>query len=168
MDSPSLKSVIASCHVDLEQLFFAHQETVLTGDLPAAQEALRRYTVAHDLHKRFEDEHLFPRLAKLAEPGDWPPRIYVHEHDKIDERLQQLGRMLGELIDSESTGTELRMGIITLLDQEKSYKGLTEHHQEREEAGMLPALDAQTDANWRSAILEPFTAEWQALLSAFN
>ena len=168
MDAPSLKSEIASCHVELEQLFFRHQEAVLTGDLPAAQEALRRYAVAHDLHKRFEDEHLFPKLAELDDPGSWPLKIYVHEHDKIEARLEQITTTLNDLIERELHGTELRMALITLLDLEKSYKGLIEHHQEREEAGLLPALDAQTDPEWRRAVLEPFTAEWRMLRQSLS
>ena len=165
-ETSSLTSIIASCHIDLDRLFFAHQEAVLNGDLPGALDGLHRYSVAHDLHKRFEETHLFPKFAEVDDPGSWPLRIYQHEHDKIESRLQEIRATLTDLIERSVHGTELSMAIIALLDQEKSYKGLCEHHQEREEAGMLPALDNQTDAGWRRSLIEQFAHEWQATLNA--
>jgi len=158
----SLKSVIAQCHQQLGQLFFVHQEAVLLAELPRAIETLRQFTEAHDLHKNFEDEHLLTRLAELDDPGDWPASLYGHEHNKINDLLMQLNEDLSQLNAQELTGTALRAELIELLDREKSFKGLCEHHQEREEAGMLPALDRQTDAAWRKSIIEPFTDEWCA------
>ena len=163
MTNPSsLKTVIAQCHQELNQLFFAHQEAVLVGDLSRAIEAMQRFAAAHDLHKRFEDEHLLPRLAKLDDPGDWAASLYNHEHKKIDELLTRLSEHLARLNARGLTGTALRAEIIELLDREKSFKGLCEHHQEREEAGMLPALDRQTNAAWRISLIEPFIDEWRA------
>ena len=161
-DSSSLKIVIARCHEELNRLFFLHQQAVLIGELPRAIEALHRYTLAHDLHKNFEDTYLLPRLAELETPGDWPVSLYHHEHNKIGDLMTRLEKQLLELSARELAGTELHYALIELLDREKSIKGLCEHHQEREEAGMLPALDQQTDEAWRTSILVPFIDEWQA------
>jgi hypothetical protein len=54
----------------------------------------------------------------------------------------------------------LRREIIAFLDKEKTFKALCEHHQEREEAGMLPELDKHTDIEWRASIIEPFLKDW--------
>lgn len=163
-DETSLKNVIARCHVELDRLFFAHQEAVLVGEMSRALDELHRYSVAHDLHKRFEDTHLISRLAELDDPGSWPVTLYEREHDKIEAQLAKLRDTLNGLVEQNIGGTALRIEIIALLDREKSYKGLCEHHQEREEAGMLPALDEQTDAAWRTEIIAPFSAEWQATI----
>jgi len=156
----SLKDVIALCHQELGQLFFTHQQAVLVGDLPRAIEALQQFTKAHDLHKSFEDEHLLPRLAELDDPGDWPASLYNHEHNKIGDLLTRLEQDLMQLKQQDLTGTPLHAALIELLDREKSFKGLCEHHQEREEKGMLPALDRQTETAWRLSIIEPFISAW--------
>lgn len=161
-DDTSLHAVIAGCHRELERLFFVHQQAVLIGALPQAVETLRVFTTVHDLHKRFEDEHLLPRLADLDDPGDWPASLYHHEHNKIEDLLTRLAAGVAELCRHAPTGTALHVELIDLLDREKSVKGLCEHHQEREEKGMLPALDRQTDAAWRASIIAPFRAAWQA------
>ncbi len=164
-DITSLKSVIAQCHRDLDQLFFVHQEAVLLGELARAIETLQQFTRAQNTHKDFEDIHLLTRLADLDNPGDWPPSLYSHEHRKITTMLAGLEEDLVQLNKQALTGTALRSKLIEMLDREKSIKGLCEHHQEREEAGMLPALDAQTDTEWRTAIIEPFIAEWHTTVT---
>lgn len=160
----SLHAVIARCHRELERLFFVHQQAMLIGALPRAVETLRAFTTAHDLHKHFEDEYLLPRLAELDDPGDWPVKIYHHEHDKIEAMLVRLDESVAALGTKAPTGAALHVALIDLLDHEKSVKGLCEHHQEREEKGMLPALDRQTDAAWRRAIIGPFVTAWDAAL----
>ncbi len=164
-DITSLKSVIAQCHRDLDQLFFAHQEAVLLGELARAVETLQQFTRAQDTHKNFEDKYLLTRLEDLDNPGDWPPSLYSHEHRKITTMLASLEEDIVRLSKQALTGTALRSELIETLDREKSIKGLCEHHQEREEAGMLPALDAQTDKEWRAAIIEPFISEWRAIVT---
>jgi len=165
-NSSSLKAVITRCHRELDQLFFVHQEAVLVGELPRAIEALHRFAEAHSLHKNFEDTHLLTRLAELDDPGDWPASLYSHEHNKIDDLLARLEEHLVRLNTRGLAGTALRAELIELLDREKSFKGVCEHHQEREEAGMLPVLDQQTDTAWRTAIIEPFVAAWRATIPA--
>ncbi len=165
-DSVSLKTIIAQCHRELNQLFFLHQEVVLIGELPRAIEALDRFAVAHTLHKNFEDTHLLTRLAELDDPGDWPASLYTHEHNKIDDLLTRLEKELARFSKQELAGTALRSAIIELIDREKSFKGVFEHHQEREEAGMLPALDRHTDSTWRTTIIEPFVNDWRTTVTA--
>jgi hypothetical protein len=163
--STSLKDVIALCHEELGQLFFVHQESILVGDLPHAIETLEQFTQAHDLHKSFEDTHLLPKLAELDDPGDWPASLYNHEHNKIGALLIKLTNDIAQLNRQKLVGTALHVELIELLDREKSFKGLCEHHQEREEKGMLPALDRQTETAWRQSIIEPFTDEWRAMVA---
>jgi hypothetical protein len=72
---------------------------------------------------------------------------------KTEENLLSLSKR--QLSDKD-----LRREIIAFLDQEKTFKGLCEHHQEREEAGMLPELDRHSDTEWRASVIEPFLKEW--------
>jgi hypothetical protein len=48
-----------------------------------------------------------------------------------------------------------------LLDRGKSFKGLCEHHQEREGDSLLVELDRQTDLNWRIETADAFSSQWQ-------
>lgn len=161
----SLKSVIARCHRDLNTLFFLHQEAVLIGEMSAAIDSLQRFAEAHKLHKEFEDEHLLKRLAEIDDPGDWPTSLYKHEHSKIDDTLKRVEENIRRLQARKLNGTALNFGIIEILDREKSFKGLCEHHQEREEAGMLPALDRYTEPEWRNAIIVPFIEAWSTTVT---
>ena len=72
---------------------------------------------------------------------------------KIEDSLLSLSK-------DQLSNKDLRREIIAFLDQEKTFKGLCEHHQEREEAGMLPELDRQTDTKWCASVIEPFLKEW--------
>jgi hypothetical protein len=72
---------------------------------------------------------------------------------KTETRLRSLGK-------DQLSSKELRRQIIVFLDEEKTFKGLREHHQEREEAGMLLELDNQTGNNWRVSTIKPFMNAW--------
>ena len=158
---PSLKDVFAECHRELDELFFRHQEAVLLGRFNEARRLLDEFKEPHHLHMRLEDEVLIPKLAELGDRGRWRASLYSDEHAKIEELLAKTEADLHSLSLTGLSGTALRREIISFLDDEKTFKGLCEHHQQREESGILPELDEQTDAVWRASIIEPFLAAWR-------
>jgi hypothetical protein len=159
-DNANLNDVITQCHRGLDEIFLLHQEAVLIGKFDDAIQLLNCFKELHHLHMSFEDEQLIPKLGELGDRGRWPASLYTSEHDKIQELLQKAEGRLLALSKDRLAGKVLRRDIIIFIENEKVFKGVCEHHQEREEAGLLPELDQQTDVKWRKSIIEPFFNEW--------
>ena len=159
-DNTKLTEVIARCHQGLDELFLLHQEAVLLGRFDDAIQLLNCFKELHHLHMGFEDEKLIPGLYGLGDRGRWPASLYRDEHAKVQDLMVKTENNLLSLSKSQLSGKDLRRVVIAFLDRERTFKGLLEHHQEREEAGILPELDKQTDTKWRAEIIEPFLKEW--------
>lgn len=137
-----------------------HQEAVLLGRFDEAIQLLNCFKELHHLHMDFEDAKLIPKLDGLGDRGRWPASLYTDEHAKVQKLMGKTEDNLRSLGKGQLSNKDSRREIIAFLDKEKTFKGLCEHHQEREEAGMLPELDKQTDTKWRTSIIEPFLKEW--------
>jgi hypothetical protein len=159
-DNTKLTEVITRCHQGLVEFFLLHQEAVLLGRFDEAIQLLNCYMELHHLHMSFEDEKLIPKLEELGDRGRWPASLYSDEHAKLQELMGKTEDYLLSISKGQLSNKDLRRNIIAFLDKEKSIKGLCEHHQEREEAGMLPELDRETDTKWRVSVIEPFLKEW--------
>jgi len=160
IDETKLTAVITKCHQELDEFFLLHQEAVVLAKFEPAVELLGCFGELHQFHMDFENEKLLPALTELGDPGRWPASLYSSEHDKVQELLQQAGRRLLSLHEARLSSRETRRGIIVLLDEQKTLKGVCEHHQEREQVGLLPELDKLADTQWRTRIIKPFLEEW--------
>jgi len=163
-DTSSLTDTIVSCHQALDEFFLVHQEAVLLGHLEAARALLAGYAELHDLHMRFEDEHLIPALAALGDAARWPAALYDSEHRKIEQLLEKVDARLVSIRPEPMSSRRFRRRLLALLDYERTFKGVSEHHQEREESGMLPELDRHRDAAWRAGVLAAFLVRWHECL----
>jgi hypothetical protein len=159
-DTANLRKIITQCHHGLDEIFLLHQEAVLIGKFSDAIQLLNCFKELHHLHMRFEDEHLIVKLEELGDRGRWPASLYTSEHDKIEELLTKAEDGLLALHNNQPAGKTIRRDIIAFIDMEKTFKGVCEHHQEREETGLLTELDLQTEEKWRAEIIEPFFKEW--------
>lgn len=159
-DNSQLTEVIARCHQELDELFLLHQEAVLLGRFDDAIQLLICFKELHHLHMVFEDEQLIPKLFELGDRGRWPASLYTSEHAKIQELLLKTENNLLSLSKKPLSEKALRREIIDLIDRQKTFKGVCEHHQEREEAGILRELGKESDENWRASIIESFLNEW--------
>ena len=159
-DSNKLTEVITRCHQELDELFLLHQEAVLLGRFGGAIQLLDCFEELHHLHMSFEDEELIPKLAQLGDQGRWSVSLYTSEHSKVQELMGKTRISLLSLSEDRLSNKSLRRRIIGFLDKEKTLKGLLEHHQEREEVGILPELDTHTDTRWRESVIKPFLKEW--------
>jgi hemerythrin-like domain-containing protein len=160
----TLTELIAKCHQSLDEIFLLHQEAVLLGRFDDAIQLLDFYRELHRLHMDFEDGQLIPRHHELDIQGQWPASLYTDEHTKIQKLMGLIEVDLLSLSDGRLSDQKLRRGIIAFLDKQKTFKGLSEHHQEREEKGLLPELDKQTEPKWRANVIEPFLHEWNGCL----
>ena len=157
--------MMSACHRQLDEMFLLHQELLLQAELVAAMTVLGSYWKCHECHMNFEDEILLPRYARLENEGRWNATLYQQEHQKIVDIFEKTQQDLAQLIDQNLDKRQLNRNIIALLDRQKTFKGLCEHHQEREEISLFVELDRQTDANWRQEELASFAEQWQQLLA---
>ena len=136
-DIPALTARILAEHREMDELFLQHQEALLEQDWVKAQ---ARYAAFHTLllsHIALEDSVLVPLHQQLTKP-QWRTLVYTAEHDKVREIAQIMADRIAAP-KPEDKQQRLRW-IIKLIDDERSLKNLLEHHNEREEKGMLPEL----------------------------
>ena len=158
----SFEALIAACHRELEEAFLVHQEALVAGNIARARSLLAAFIVRHELHRDFEDAELIPALADGVSGERWPASLYSLEHAKIADLLSGVEAELAALCSMAPGGRDYRRALIALLEREKTLKGVIEHHHEREEAGLLPEVDAASDAGRRAAAIRAFRASWAA------
>lgn len=146
---PSLTELL-DVHVELTELFLAHQEALLQLDVPRALECLQRYE--HELypHMEVEEELLMPIYERAGKILGGPPEFFLGEHQRMREFLARFTTRLQELtMDSAN----LPRRIIQLFDEEATFKALCEHHDMRERNLFFPALDRVTSEAERQTLL---------------
>jgi len=162
----SLTEMMTKCHHQLDEVFLLHQESLLQGQLGNAVCILTAYMACHAVHLKFEDDVLLPKYERLLKQGRWDATLYQQEHQKIQDLHIKIETQLNWLKQQTLTPSQIRRNIIQLLDREKSFKGLCEHHQEREEASLFIELDKQTDLVWREESIAAFSQQWQQILDS--
>ena len=146
LKSNPIYQAIDKQHQQLGELFVMHQEALLIQDIELALEIFYSYKALQVAHLTFENEHLLPELAKLNDTR-WPHSLYLHEHNKVRDLLDKNELNLNQtqtLLES-SSNKEYRRWLIELFEQQKSLKNVLEHHEQREEQGMLCELFEQLD-----------------------
>jgi len=142
-----LVDLIHKQHLDLRELFLRHQEFLLQGQFDDALTSLNHYDVCHQAHAQLEERYLFPEFVNIERQSRWEVSLYEKEHEKITSLFENISKDLSWLSEQQLTESQTRRNIIALLDKEKTFKGLTEHHEEREEDGMMKELDEQLENN---------------------
>lgn len=148
-------------HRDMEQLFAFHQEALVCGDFGLAARYLALYRSALRLHIQQEDALVLPRYRAFEARYPWPARVYDGEHRKLERHLGRCVTRFATLCRAPSLG-----GVIDLLDAEKSLKHLSEHHHQREEESLFPALHENLGRDEVKDLEERFQREWRALYAA--
>ncbi|GLQ31008.1 hypothetical protein [Litoribrevibacter albus] len=148
LNSNPLYQAIDKQHQQLGELFVMHQEALLLQNIELAIEIFYSYKSLQVAHLTFENDTLLPELAKLPETR-WPHTLYVHEHNKVrdllDKNVNALNQTQNLLKDQSTTPQQYRRWVIDLFEQQKSLKNVLEHHEQREEQGMLAELFEHLD-----------------------
>ena len=137
LSTSDLATRILADHHDMDELLLLHQEALIEQDMV---EALARFEVFHArlrAHIELENCELLPLHEALPTPR-WRTQVYALEHDKILELAAKIHERLQSPVLKR--GQAQRRWIIDLLDSERTLKNVVEHHEEREEKGMLPEL----------------------------
>jgi len=163
-----LVDIIHSQHLDLRELFLQHQEKLLQGQLNEALSCLDRYNLCHQTHAQLEERYLFPEFAKIKKQSKWDVSLYEKEHGKITSLLETIVKDLHWLNKQQFSDSQLSRNIIVLLDKEKTFKGLTQHHEEREEDAMLKDLDEQLERSKIRELVSDIKFTWVEVMGVMK
>ena len=153
----SLLQCVSYYHRQIDEMLMLHQEAVIVQDIPLAEEALRLFSKLLKVHIELEDELLISRHEQLASEIRWRTRVYKEEHVKLFDLLGNIRQMLRKAPEA----TEMRRWVIDIIDYERTFKNVMEHHEEREEKGLLLELDHELDKNTLDQIITQCHLVWQ-------
>jgi hypothetical protein len=151
-------SALLVVHDRTEDLFLQHQELLIERRLPEAVSRLRDYRALVELHMRHEEELLLPVYLRSEPSKRWPAVLYTGQHQRMRELLSGIDARLAALGDNVRS-----RDIIGLLDYERTYKHLVEHHDGAEREGFFPALDRIAGDPEQDALARRCLDEWYEL-----
>lgn len=157
-----LGELVNACHDYLTRLLDWHQQALVERDAGLALGFWRLHEALLRLHVELEDAHLLATHAQVVERPAWPAAIYLAEHRKVLGMASAIG---GELLDAAGGGLH-RREVIALLDRQRSFKNLLEHHESREEQAMLPELAVALPGPAGVALGRPCRERWGELIGA--
>ncbi len=155
-----LKEIIQQQHLDLRELFMQHQEQLLQGEFQIALDQLQQFKHYLQIHMQLEEQHVFPEFTNIERKSRWELSLYEQEHEKINTHYNRLVNDLTGLLKQKLNESQTRRNIIALLDREKTFKGMLEHHEEREEDAMLTELDEQLEPAKLEKLVDIIKATW--------
>lgn len=156
----SLIQAITKQHAQLEELMLLHQEALILRDHELAITLFNHYVDLQRAHLNFENTSLLPLLESLDDI-QWKASLYVHEHNKIEQLLEKNR----DRIATPDT-SRYRRWLIDTIEQQKSLKNVLEHHEAREEQGMLPELTKAISQPKIAELIESFALATEPALSA--
>lgn len=157
--SESLSATVEAYHRYMEELLTLHQEALFERDREIALAFWQIHARMLRCHIEVEEEQLIPALKRCVREPAWSGEIYLSEHRKVLAMDDKLYRDLCN-IDTD------RRSIIGLLDRERSYKNVLEHHHEREEKGLLAELEKSLSAGDACEMALVCRATWGDLRDA--
>jgi len=157
-DTAPLLNVLDHYHQRLENLFLCQQEALVEQRFELASQILTHYQALLSAHIQLENSLLLPLHEKVEKPR-WASSLYQREHEKI---LTLLARAIEKLNAAQSEeGRSLRRLVIELLDYQRTLKGVLEHHEQREQQGLVPELSATLDLSEEVRLATQLEALWQ-------
>ena len=157
-NSHPLLTILHHYHERLEHLLLCQQEALIHLDFELACQIFTHYQGLLSAHIQLENKLLLPLHEKVGETR-WATSLYEHEHNKI---LTLVARAQEKLAAAKQDKTPSKRRIaIALLDYQKTLKGVLEHHEQREEQGLIVELSAYLDPVTEQALAEQCEAQWQ-------
>lgn len=147
----TLYSIIDNDHQRLGQILRDCQVAIVDKRPSLALQLFRQLAESQRQHIRFENEQLLSLLAKVDAPR-WQALVYQKEHDKVEKLLASYEQVLVALPETLSSEQ-----VIDALDQMHALKHVLEHHEQREEKGLLPELDRILSAEQLEYLQQQFS-----------
>ena len=153
----SLSQCVSYYHRQIDELFLLHQEAVIAQELSLAEQALRIFSKFLKSHIELEDQLLLPAHESLGAEKCWRTLIYQEEHKKLLSLLDNILDMMNRPPQPE----DMRRWVIELIDYERTFKNVMEHHEEREEKGLLVELDNHLETYPLHSLITQCHLAWQ-------
>lgn len=160
--SPQFKQ-LDNIHHDLQGTFVLHQELMLCGKVKLSIKVLDLFVDLLSVHMRQEEEHLFPLIIRLLKMAPDRAVPLVGEHERLMIMIADFQKQIEDLVPLQ--GTELRRGLIGMLDAETEFKQLFLQHDESENGLLLPGLDLITENEERNSLIPQLVSEWDQAVS---
>jgi len=151
----SLSQFIEHQHQWIDELLLSHQEALVEKRIDAAKSLFACFHRALRVHAQAEDRVLLELHRQQCLDPKWNTSIYMHEHRKIYDLLDKMGVRIHEL---ETLTTR---DVIEILDEQKTLKGVIEHHGEREEKGMMAELENVLSAEDKVGLMGRLESVWR-------
>lgn len=128
-------------HVELDEMFLAHQFLLLRFDFKRAFFLLEEYESYLLRHMKDEEEILMPvfKSRGFQTPGG-NAQLFFKEHSRMRGWISFFKQQIAKL----ATDTEPEGDLILLLDRQSFFKRLCSHHDRREANFFYPELDRIT------------------------
>jgi uncharacterized protein with PIN domain len=134
---------LVDLHQAFDVLFLRHRLALMDAEIQRALQLFRRFAMCMRRHIEDEKDLVLPVYAGSAPKEGYErgsaPEIFENEHRKILEHLESIEHAVEEL--GRETGDLLRARCLQLLDREKVFGDLLEHHDLRERTFLYPALE---------------------------
>ncbi len=145
---------IEQVHYQMEWLFHQHQLAVLQRVFPQAWSFLDQFEKLLLAHMQEEEQLLFPIYKeRCSKARGGALSIFIGEHRKIVEFMNQLHRLFNEIKGQESHKKET----IDLLEKQYRFKELLNHHYLREQTILFPELNLVTSDEEKRNLLSKIT-----------
>lgn len=144
---PTLRTLepLVDLHQAMEVILLQHRIALMQADLPRALRMLRRFTMCMRRHISDERELVLPIYEGSTPVGGYErgsaPSIFETEHQRILDHLVSLEAATEALGREADSPDDLRARCLKLLDREKVFSDLLEHHDLRERTYLYPALE---------------------------
>ena len=122
-----------------------------------AELALVRYVRLLTLHMRHEEELLLPLYGRTEPPRRYPLVLFTGQHQRMRELLAALQERVSALASQSRVQSR---DVIELLDSERTYKHLSEHHDGAERQALFPTLDRALASAEELSRVERCLSEW--------
>lgn len=165
-NSHSIVDLTQFAHQLLDEAIVIHQECLLEQELEWAQQSFDLYCRLMQAHIEVENNIIFPLWRQLLDTQDkaqvkWPFVIYQKEHEKLLKMLAKAQSFLDQCRVPALTRQARRRAILQALEYQRSLKNVAEHHEQREEQGLLPELQQALSLPQSQDLISQCNAIWQ-------
>lgn len=154
------EQIFEDAHRGLERLFRQFQEALIGLELELAGAFLEAYHSQLAGHMAAEEAGLLAAYSQLVAhpPRGGAPSLFFDEHRKLEDILDELNGRLHHALGNDDRD-EVRSIVLDLLERSFTFSGVTEHHHQREEKLLIPALrgvlEPEILASMIQAVAEP-------------
>ncbi|MBV1873619.1 MAG: hypothetical protein KUG80_02500 [Gammaproteobacteria bacterium] len=156
----SLDAVLKHYHEQLNERLLLQQDALIDKNITLALQLFCQFQLLMTDHLRVENLILLPLHAEI-ENVRWPSSLYKLEHNKIIKLMSKAELQLRSA--QRHKNTDCRRDIVEIIDYQRTLKGVLEHHEAREEQGLLAELTQHLCNETQQQIAHYCHQHWQGL-----